>query len=189
MSQRLFIVHGFEGDPHGNWFDWLAQQARAAGLAATQLRMPNPAQPVAAHWQQTLDAAVGTPDADTFLVGHSLGCISLLHFLSRRTPAQLGGLVLAAGFARVLPRLPQLDAYIQHSRPDYTALAQIAMPVHCVISRNDTHVPPALSEQMAQALHGRISWLNNGGHLMAEDSFTELPVVWAALQAMLPTQS
>ena len=97
--------------------------------------------------------------------------------------------MLAAGFARVLPRLPQLDAYIQHSRPDYTALAQIAMPVHCVISRNDTHVPPALSEQMAQALHGRISWLNNGGHLMAEDGFTELPVVWAALQAMWPTQS
>ena len=39
MSQRLFIVHGFEGDPHGNWFDWLAQQARAAGCLLTIINM------------------------------------------------------------------------------------------------------------------------------------------------------
>ena len=31
MTRRVFIVHGFEGNPHGNWFDWLAAQARACG--------------------------------------------------------------------------------------------------------------------------------------------------------------
>ncbi|MGN7072113.1 serine hydrolase family protein, partial [Neisseria sp. P0001.S004] len=23
MNRRVYIVHGFEGNPHGNWFDWL----------------------------------------------------------------------------------------------------------------------------------------------------------------------
>ena len=41
MPRRVFIVHGFEGNLHGNWFDWLAAQVRAAGFQADALAMPN----------------------------------------------------------------------------------------------------------------------------------------------------
>lgn len=185
MSARLFIVHGFEGNPHGNWFDWLADQAATAGLTVHQLAMPNPQQPQAAAWQHALDAAIGQADAQTYLVGHSLGCISLLHFLSRQQPARIGGLILAAGFATSLGRLPELDGYIAASAPDFAALNAIDMPVHSVISRDDSHVAPALSQQLAAALNSPVTWIEHGGHLMASDGFTRLPAVWQALQHML----
>ena len=115
MTRRVFIVHGFEGNPHGNWFDWLAAQARACGVQAGALAMPNPGNPTVQSWQFTLDQHIGKPDENAFLVGHSLGCITLLHFLCRQQPERIGGLVLAAGFADPLPPLPQLDPYITRS--------------------------------------------------------------------------
>ncbi|MDO5640221.1 MAG: alpha/beta hydrolase [Neisseria sp.] len=185
MTQRVFIVHGYEGNPNGNWFDWLSAKIREHGAEASAIHLPHPDSPSAAAWQLTLDQFIGAPDAHIFLVGHSLGCITLLHFLSRHQPEKLGGLVLAAGFADPLPALPQLNAYISASAPDFNVLRRIDMPVHCVISENDSHVPPALSESMAGRLKSPISWVADGGHLMASDGFTALPPVWEALLPML----
>ncbi|UOO81047.1 alpha/beta hydrolase [Uruburuella testudinis] len=185
MTQRVFIVHGYEGSPNGNWFDWLSAKVREHGAEASALHMPDPGHPSAPAWQHKLDQHIGAPAGNTFLVGHSLGCITLLHFLSRHRPEKIGGLVLAAGFAATLPPLPVLDDYIRASAPDFEALINIDMPVHCLISDNDTHVPPPLSEQMAAKLGSPVSWIANGGHLMASDGFTALPPVWEALMPML----
>lgn len=188
MTQRVFIVHGYEGNPNGNWFDWLSAKIREHGAEAVALHLPNPQQPSASAWQLTLDQYIGAPDDHIFLIGHSLGCITLLHFLSRHQPEKLGGLVLAAGFAEPLPALPQLNGYIADSQPDFAVLNRIAMPKHCLISDNDTHVLPALTEKLAQQLHSPITWIANGGHLMASDGFTSLPQAWETLLPMLASQ-
>lgn len=185
MAKQVFIVHGFEGNPHGNWFDSLSERITAHGSQAVSLAMPNPNNPTATEWQAALDQAVGTPNEHTFLVGHSLGCITLLHFLSRRQPEKLGGLVLAAGFANPLPPLPKLNGYIHDATPDFDALRRIRMPKHCLISDNDTHVPPPLTLSMAARLDSPITHIPNGGHLMASDGFTDLPQAWDALKEML----
>ncbi|MCP1659833.1 putative alpha/beta hydrolase family esterase [Neisseria perflava] len=147
--------------------------------------MPHPEQPTAQAWQFALDRYIGKPDGDTFLVGHSLGCITLLHFLSRQQPEAVGGLVLAAGFADPLPPLPKLDDYIRASQPDFDVLNAIRMPKHCLVSDNDTHVPPALTLSMAERLHSPVTHIPKGGHLMASDGFTALPQAWEALKTML----
>jgi uncharacterized protein len=184
-TPHIFIVHGFQSSPHDNWFDWLATQARAAGNTVTQPAMPAPDYPQAAEWQQTLDEIIGQPQANTFLIGHSLGVITLLHFLSRHRPVRLGGLILVAGFATQLPKLKILDDYIHASQPDFTVLQHISMPVHSIISTNDPYVPEAASSTIAHALHSSIDYVPSGGHLMAEDGFSELPPVWQSLQQML----
>lgn len=185
MTQRVFIVHGYEGSPNGNWFNWLSAKIREYGAEANALHLPNPQQPSTPAWQLTLDQFIGAPDAHTFLVGHSLGCITLLHFLSRHHPKKIGGLVLAAGFTEQPPALPQLGAYIIASTPDFEVLQGINMPVHCLISNNDSHVPPELSERLAKRLHSPITRIPDGGHLMADDGFTTLPQAWEALLPML----
>ena len=185
MPQRVFIVHGFEGNPHGNWFDWLSAQVRAAGFQADALAMPNPERPTVSSWQFALDQHIGKPDENTFLVGHSLGCITLLHFLSRQQPEKIGGLVLAAGFADPLPPLPALDGYIKGAAPEFDILRKIQMPKHCIVSDDDTHVPPELTLSMAEKLKRPITHIAKGGHPMASDGFTELPQAWEVLKPML----
>ncbi|MCO6520188.1 MAG: serine hydrolase family protein [Snodgrassella sp.] len=187
-APQVFIVHGFQSSPHDNWFDWLATQARAAGATVIQPAMPEPDCPQATVWQQTLDEIIGQPQANTFLIGHSLGVITLLHFLSRHRPARVGGLILAAGFTTHLPELKILDDYIHASQPDFTVLQQISMPVHSIISTNDPYVPEAASSTIAHALHSSIDYVPSGGHLMAEDGFSELAPAWQSLQQMLAKQ-
>ena len=185
MNRRVYIVHGFEGNPHGNWFDWLCAQVKSTGAQAISLAMPNPDKPSTTAWQFTLDQHIGKPDTHTFLVGHSLGCITLLHFLSRQQPQKIGGLLLAAGFADMLPPLPTLDAYIKAASPDFDILRKIDMPKHCLVSDNDTHVPPELTLDMAAKLKSPVTHIPEGGHLMASDGFTQLPQAWEALKPML----
>lgn len=185
MTQHVYIVHGFEGNPHGNWFDWLSAQVRAQGAQVSSLAMPTPEKPTVSSWQFALDQHIGKPDEHTFLVGHSLGCITLLHFLSRQQPEKIGGLVLAAGFSDPLPLLPKLDEYINGCAPDFGILHEIDMPKHCLVSDNDTHVPPELTVCMAERLHSPLTHIPNGGHLMASDGFTELPPIWEVLKPML----
>lgn len=185
MNRRVYIVHGFEGNPHGNWFDWLCAQVKSTGAQAISLAMPNPDKPSTTAWQFTLDQHIGEPDAHTFLVGHSLGCITLLHFLSRQQPQKIGGLLLAAGFADTLPPLPALNAYIKAASPNFDILRKIDMPKHCLVSDNDTHVPPELTLDMAAKLKSPVTHIPEGGHLMASDGFTQLPQAWEALKPML----
>ncbi|PIT50130.1 RBBP9/YdeN family alpha/beta hydrolase [Snodgrassella alvi] len=182
---HIFIVHGFQSSPHDNWFDWLATQARTAGATVTLPAMPNPDNPQAAAWQQTLDEIIGQPETNTFLIGHSLGVITLLRFLSRHQPAQLGGLILAAGFATHLPALPVLDNYINASQPDFTALQHISMSVHSIISTNDYYVPQQASNTIAHTLHSSIDYVPSGGHLMTQDGFNKLAPAWQSLKQML----
>ena len=182
MNRRVYIVHGFEGNPHGNWFDWLCAQVKSTGAQAISLAMPNPDKPSTTAWQFTLDQHIGKPDAHTFLVGHSLGCITLLHFLSRQQPQKIGGLLLAAGFADTLPPLPVLDAYIKAASPDFDILRKIDMPKHCLVSDNDTHVPPELTLDMAAKLKSPVTHIPEGGHLMASDGFTQLPQAWGSAE-------
>ena len=61
MNRRVYIVHGFEGNPHGNWFDWLCTQIKSTGAQAISLAMPNPDKPSTTAWQFTLDQHIGNP--------------------------------------------------------------------------------------------------------------------------------
>ena len=80
--KRAFIIHGYGATPEDHWFSWLAQQLQAAGVATAIPALPDPEQPDFDRWQAALATHLGTPDAHTFYVAHSLGTISLLHFLS-----------------------------------------------------------------------------------------------------------
>jgi len=80
---------------------------------------------------------------------------------------------------RPLPPLPALDAYIKGAAPEFDILRKIQMPKHCIVSDDDTHVPPELTLDMADKLKSPVTHIAQGGHLMASDGFTELPQAWA----------
>ena len=91
--KRAFIIHGYGATPEDHWFSWLAQQLQAAGVATAIPALPDPEQPDFDRWQAALTTHLGTPDAQTFYVAHSLGTISLKQgerHLVREQRARLG---------------------------------------------------------------------------------------------------
>ncbi|MDO5290280.1 MAG: alpha/beta hydrolase [Pseudomonadota bacterium] len=187
---RAVIVHGYGATPADHWFAWLGQRLQAAGVSAHIPALPDSLQPDFAHWQQALADAVGMPDARTLLVAHSLGCISLLHYLSAERPQQVGGVVLVSGFGARLPQLPAIngfdvDAYVDQARLDVPALRAMTGQMHHVISANDGIVAPAASRALAVQLGGQVHEVPRGGHFLASDGFTQLPAAWSAAQTVI----
>ena len=120
---HAYIIHGYGASPADDWFPWLQARLQAAGIATTIPAMPDSEHPDFAAWQATPAQAIGTPDRDTLLIAHSLGTISLLHYLSAIRTAAVGGIVLVAGFGARLPALPSIggfdmDAYIDRCHLD-----------------------------------------------------------------------
>lgn len=188
---HAYIIHGYGANPSDHWFPWLQARLQAAGIPASVPPLPDSRCPDFAAWQTALAQAIGMPDRDTLLIAHSLGTISLLHYLSAVRPATVGGIVLVAGFGARLPELPtiggfNIDAYIDRCHLDDATLHRhAARMMHHLISDNDYIVAPANSHALAARLGGTVHELPQHGHFLSADGITRLPAAWAALQTCI----
>ncbi|MDO4776617.1 MAG: alpha/beta hydrolase [Cardiobacteriaceae bacterium] len=188
--KKVYIIHGYGATAANHWFSWLQDQARAHGATATALTLPDSENPDFSAWQQGLHDAIGMPQADDIFVAHSLGVISLLHYLTAMSPQQIGGLVLVSGFVDKLPGFAaigdfDMDDFIARANVNLSKIAAMTPEITCVISDNDHVVPSALSHQLAEKLRGRVVSVAGGGHFLGREGFTELPQAWQAVAALL----
>ncbi len=190
-TNKAYIVHGYSATPADHWFPWLASRLQTEGIAADIIPLPNSSRPDFERWQETLAAHIGKPQPGDLFIAHSLGTISLLHYLSRLRPPRIAGLVLVSGFGTRLPALPSIngyniDAYVDKAVINYAAIRQMSPAIYSVISENDTIVAPVESLKLARRLDSKIISVPNGGHFLAQDGFTEMPQAWQAIESLLP---
>lgn len=169
--------------PSDHWFPWLKKRLVDEGFDVDILPMPNSAHPDALAWDQFLEARIGRHDQDTFFVAHSLGCISLLRYLARKTATSVGGFVLVSGFSEPLPQLPQLDPFIAPADVLERARA-IAARRTVIAARDDAIVPYESTWRLARQLQARFVTVDRGGHFLGSEGFTEFGLVYEHLVAM-----
>src|SRR3989344_3930633 len=97
--KRVFIIHGWGGFPEEGWFPWLKKELEARGFAVQVPAMPDTNEPKIETWVPHLAKLVGEPDEQTFLIGHSIGCQTVLRYLQTLKPGQaVGGALFVCGF-------------------------------------------------------------------------------------------
>lgn len=106
--KRAFIIHGWGATPADHWFRWLSGSLKTRGYTVAVPQLPNPAAPIFSDWQRTLARHIGTPQSDDLFVAHSLGNITLLHYLMQTRPSKIDGLIMVSAFADKLPKLPEV---------------------------------------------------------------------------------
>jgi predicted alpha/beta hydrolase family esterase len=182
-GKHVLIVHGYTASPAANWFPWLAETLRAEGARVDVPAMPAPDEPTPRAWAETLRALVPAADANTLLVGHSLGCISVLrHLLTLPAGTRIGGLLLVSGFDRPLSTLPTLRAFTD-APLDHAEVIRRAPRIASIYSDNDTIVTPAASRDRSASLRGADEIVAGAGHFLDREGFTRLPRALAALVA------
>ncbi|MBI4176540.1 MAG: alpha/beta fold hydrolase [Candidatus Aenigmarchaeota archaeon] len=179
MKKRVFIVHGWEDHPERGWFSWLQKQLEKRGFEVHAPKMP--CQPPALKaWKAFLEGLVGVPDKDTYLVGHSAGCMTILRYLEGLPKGyQVGGAVLVAGWTDDLG-FKELRNFFEKpvSWKDVRA--------HCrnfvvIYSDNDPHVKPYHAEVLEEELRANVMAEYGKGHLGGDDGVSELPSVLVEL--------
>lgn len=180
---RIVVTHGYRADPTRHWFPWLVEHYGADTV--TVVGLPSSEDPDLEPWVHAASAAIGVVDADTILVGHSLGCVTLLHALNRLPGAwRLGGLVLVAGFVDPLPNLPALDPFTAEPL-DLDRIRRNTEARHVLRSDDDDVVDPPLTERMARLLDAPVTVVPGHGHFVDRQGITELPALLPLLDPLL----
>lgn len=178
---RAVIVHGYGAGPEEHWFGWLAAQFGAIGVNATVPALPDPTAPHPSAWAAAVDAAVGRPDEQTTLVGHSLGSIVVLrHLAGLDGDWRLGHLALVAGFADPLPDLPELDEFVTSC--DLDRVRRHADHITVMRSDNDSIVPAGHTDALADRLGTRPVVAPGRGHFLASEGASSLPELWQQIE-------
>jgi predicted alpha/beta hydrolase family esterase len=174
----IILVHGYFGSPENCWFPWLRRELESRGHTLVAPAMPTPAFPVRNEWLAVIAKSVVDPSS-TVLVGHSLGCLAILSYLSTYVGTPFPCVVLAAGFARPFLLNPLLSSWF----PEPLNLQSIRLKVMrwtCIHSTNDVVVPYAEGQWLAEQL-GATLVTEHLGHLTKRSGAAELPSVLSAI--------
>ena len=180
QRKRVFIVHGWDGSPENNWMSWLGLRLQDKGVEAHVLHMPNAADPKMGEWVAFLANAVVNPDANTYLVGHSLGCQTILRYLESLGEGEIiGGALLVAGFFTIKKEVMFGDASRVlgpwvNSKIDLSAARSHAKRFVLMLSDNDPYIPLSDSEIFRRELGSKIIIMPGAGHFSASEGYREL---------------
>lgn len=187
----MVIVHGWDGYPDEGWFPWLRSQLEKLGCEVSVPQLPNAENPRIYNWVPALKEVVGAVDAQTFFVGHSLGCQTIARLLEGLPQEQVaGGVVFVAGFFKHLSGLeedPDVQETDQHwlSTPvDFDKIRTHMRKSVAIFSGNDPWVPLDNQDEFRNKLGSEIIVLENHQHFSGGQGYTELPIVLEQLHEM-----
>lgn len=176
MKNRAFLVHGWEGYPEEGWRPWLKGELEKRGFNVHIPAMPDTKSPQMDNWVSHLKKTVGNPDKDCYLVGHSLGCITILRYLETLKPGQkVGGVILVAGFTS---DLGYYDLKSFFTKPiDWKKLKKHCGKFVAIHSDNDPYVSLHYADFFKKELKAKIVIENDMKHFSGDDGIRKLPVV------------
>lgn len=181
--KRAFLIHGWSGTPEHGWFPWLKRELEARGFYVEAPVMPDTDTPRIETWVPFLAAAVGMPDEETILVGHSMGCQAIMRYLGDFQEGQrVGGAYLVAGFISSLTNIdgdedPKISKPWLETPIDFDKVKRSVNRIVALFSNNDRYVPLENEVAMREKLGAKTIVVPNMGHFSGDNGVTELPVL------------
>ncbi|MEI2558831.1 RBBP9/YdeN family alpha/beta hydrolase [Acinetobacter pittii] len=182
--RQIFVLHGYSASIDDHWFLDLKHQIEDEHTTVTLIPFPDSENPDVNAWQKVLDQQVPKVDENTYFVAHSLGVITLLHFLQRHDYQKIGGMILVSGFSGFISDSSVLNSYITKSKVDTNYFKDIKKKL-VYLSDNDDLVPPKLTIELAKEIDAPYITVPNGGHFLGREGYTTFPQVVNSLKEML----
>ncbi len=194
--KRIFIVHGWGGTPQEGWFPWLKKELEKKHFYVEAPSMPETEHPRIETWIPYLTNVVGKADKDTYFVGHSIGCQTILRYLEKIN-TKIGGVVLVA------PWLHLDEKTIREEGEESILIAKswIKTPINfkkikklnknfvAFFSDNDPFVPLSDSNIFKKQLNAKILLEKQKGHFSGSDKINQLPLVLEELLKIINNPS
>lgn len=180
-KKQVYIVHGFAANPSKHWFKWLESELeKDKNVSVKILNLPNSEKPNLQEWLNELKKEVKNVDSNTYFVGHSLGCITILRYVAS-LDSKIGGVILVSGFYEKLKILPQLDSFVTPTL-DFNKIINLVQNRVVISARNDEIVPSILSNNLADKLQATFIQTANGKHFMDREGVDKMPLVLLLLR-------
>jgi len=182
--KKVYLVHGWGGNSQGDWFVWLKSELEKKGYKVEAPDMPNTLKPTIKEWVQELKNIGGKINKDTVLVGHSIGCQTIMRYLEKLPKAKkVGGVIFVAGWFNLTEDTWD-DTYTKeianewiNTPIDFAKVKQHTDKFVLISSDNDPYVPLEDVKLFEKNLGAEAIILKNKGHIAGEDGVTEFPLL------------
>ncbi len=185
--RQIFVLHGYSASIDDHWFLDLKHQIEDEHTTVTLIPFPDSENPDVDAWQKVLDQQIPKVDENTYFVAHSLGVITLLHFLQRHDYQNIGGMILVSGFSGFISDSSVLNSYITKSKVDTNYFKGIKKKL-VYLSDNDDLVPPKLTIELAKEIDAPYITVPNGGHFLGREGYTKFQQLVDSLKEMLDSK-
>lgn len=185
MQKRVIIVHGWDGNPQEGWFPWLKSELEQKGFEISVPQLPQPDIPKIELWVKTLSETVKKPDKETFFVGHSIGCSTIVRYIES-IETKVGGAVFVAGFFKRLTNMED-DEVKEIASPwlttpiDFDKVKKLLGKNVAIFSDNDPYVPLDNQDDFSNKLGSKIIIEHQMGHFSGSTGTTQLPIALKSL--------
>ncbi len=184
MTKRVFIIHGWDGYPEEGCFPWLKKELTEKGFTVFTPAMPEPLAPRIDTWVSFLKEQIGTPDENTYLIGHSIGAQTILRYLgSLPVGLKIGGVVFLAGWVHLTDEAFEDEEDKKTAKPwletliNWDLIKSHSTNFIAIFSDNDAVVPMSDAEIFKEKLGAKIIIEHNKDHFSGNSGIKELPVL------------
>jgi hypothetical protein len=187
MNKKVIIIHGWDGHPTNCWYPWLKNELEIQGFQVEIPAMPESAEPKIDAWVNHLAKVIDEVDENTYFIGHSIGCQTILRYFEKLPVGKkVGGALFVAGWFN-LPNLETEEEKVL-AKPwletpiDFEKVKSHTDKFIAIFSDNDEDVPLTDKELFEQRLNAKTIVEHDKGHFSDDAGVTELP---SALDAIL----
>jgi len=169
--KKTLILHAWFQTPESNWYPWLKGELEQRGYEVWV-----PELPIMPTDQPDMEAMLkfvmerDFVDADTVVIGHSLGSVLALR-LAERIAFRKGILLAVWDFNDLTPE----HASFWPNMIDHAKIKENVKEWIFPISDNDPYVTPAIAKEVAGRVNGRVVEMGKRGHFLTkEDGVSEV---------------
>lgn len=180
--KKVFMIHGLEGTPNGGWRSWLMNELQKIDIYACSLSMPNEVNPICDEWVEEINRVVNRNKEDEiYLIGHSLGVPTILHFLEK-TDAKISGVILVSGPSKKID-IEKISHFVDKPL-DFGTIQSNCKNFSVIHGDDDPVVPLGDAGFLSEKLNCDLVIVHEGKHLNGSAGFTQLPECLMELQTM-----
>lgn len=176
---KIYIVHCWDGTKDDGWYPWLDSEL-SKNNEVFRFNMPDTETPEIEKWVSFLDKQVDSLDENTFFIGHSIGCQTIMRYLETKEITKIGGILFVAPWLELTKYAVSDEESYNTAKPwltrkiDFERIKKFTNNINCIFSDNDYFVPLTEKEKFEKLLNANTEVVNNKGHISAEDGVYEL---------------
>lgn len=188
---KIYMIHCWDGTKDDGWYPWLARKISNENNEVIRFNMPNTENPKIEEWVAELDKQVDDLNKNTYFIGHSIGCQTILRYLQTKNINRIGGILFVAPWLDLLPNaIEDEDSYNIaypwiHTNIDFDKIKNFTNNITCIFSDDDYFVSISQREQFEKLLNARTIIVNGKGHISGEDGINELSDIYDKTLEML----
>lgn len=189
--KKIYLVHCWDGTSEDGWYPWIAEELSKIDVEVIKFDMPDTANPKIDEWVKTLESKIDKLDSDTYLMGHSIGCQTIMRYLESKEVNKIGGILFVAPWLDLLPDAVADEESYNTAQPwlnipiNFDKVKQFTDNINCIFSDDDYFVSLDQESEFKNKLNANTLVVNNKGHISQDDDVYELQELLDLCEEML----